>query len=282
MNQKKLSVIVTTYNWPEALKVTLDSMLDQSTDDFELVIGDDGSGGETKDLIAEYAARAPFPIKHYWHPDEGYRVAATRNGAVALSTGDYLIFTDGDCGQFPDFVATHRAFAEAGWFVTGRRSFVNRRLSALILKHGLQIHKYPRLLWFFLALLGQCNRPFQFLRLPMGVEKRKAKSSDPDKAQTCSLSVWRDDFMSVDGFDEGYYGYGGEDTDLVVRLIRNKVHRKTADYTSPVLHMFHPRRKDDADVAHRGPSNLQKLLNDPDRIQPYMGYSTHSGGIELS
>ena len=112
--QVLISIIVSTYNWPEALGPVLDSLMLQSDQDIEVIIADDGSGAKTARLINEKTAVAPFPVKHFWQEDRGFRLARSRNGAVALAAGDYLLFIDGDCAVLPDFVASHRVLMEYG------------------------------------------------------------------------------------------------------------------------------------------------------------------------
>ena len=111
---KKISLIITTYNWPQALDLVLRSLEKQQDENFEVIIADDGSKADTAKLVEAFANRVVFPVKHYWHKDDGFRVAAARNGAVALADGEYLVFIDGDCCLLPCFVAWHRKLAEEG------------------------------------------------------------------------------------------------------------------------------------------------------------------------
>ena len=73
LSPTRLSVVVTTYNNPRGLQLVLAGLLRQSLRDFELLIADDGSGPETAAIVAAFAARAPFPVRHVWHADEGFR-----------------------------------------------------------------------------------------------------------------------------------------------------------------------------------------------------------------
>ena len=94
---KLITLIVTTYNRPDALELVIAGCLDQTDRHFEIVIADDGSGEPTRELIQRMAHASPIPIVHAWQPDEGFRAAASRNGAIARARGEYLIFLDGDC-----------------------------------------------------------------------------------------------------------------------------------------------------------------------------------------
>ena len=77
------------------------------------------------------------------------------------------------------------------------------------------------------------------LRLPLG-PLRKWNSATWEGAQTCNLAVARHDLDRIDGFDCDYTGWGLEDSDLVVRLLRAGVRRKDGRFATGVLHLWHP------------------------------------------
>ncbi len=238
-----VSVIATTYNWPQALDRVLDGLARQTCALKEVVIADDGSGPETLAVIDAWRPRLPFPLVHARQEDLGFRAARARNLAASQASGDYLIYLDGDGLVFPGFVEGHMRHAEPGWFTVGRRCYLRRWLSQPVLEKKLSPHAWPKTAFFPLALLGGSNRPFQLLPVPMSEARRRNKAREWNKAQTCNLGVWRGDLLRVGGFDESYEGYGLEDTDFVVRLIRAGVLRKTLEHADPVLHIWHPRRK---------------------------------------
>src|SRR5688500_18670115 len=115
------AVILTTYNRPDALAAALDGYCAQDTANFELLIADDGSTDDTRALIASYAQRAPFPLRHVWQEDPGFRAGAARNRALAQTRAEYIVFSDGDCVPPPFFVSRHVALAERGYFVAANR-----------------------------------------------------------------------------------------------------------------------------------------------------------------
>lgn len=110
----KISVIVATYNWPSALRLSLQSLMRQTAHNFEIVVADDGSRNETRELIERLTKSSPVPIIHSWQEDIGFSLARSRNQAVLKSHGDYLIFVDGDCIVPKDFVANHLKLAASG------------------------------------------------------------------------------------------------------------------------------------------------------------------------
>ncbi|MGB2815739.1 MAG: glycosyltransferase, partial [Burkholderiaceae bacterium] len=99
----QVSVIVSTYNRPDALRAVLAGLAEQGDRGFEVLVADDGSGDETRATVAECAAVSAVPVRHIWHEDKGFRLSAIRNLAAAHAEGEYLVFIDGDCVPRLDF-----------------------------------------------------------------------------------------------------------------------------------------------------------------------------------
>jgi glycosyltransferase involved in cell wall biosynthesis len=271
-----ISVIVSTYNWPEALRIALESLRAQDDRGFEVVVADDGSAAPTGELVDALAAEFPVPLKHVWRPDKGYRLAAIRNRAIAAAEGEYLVITDGDCFVLPDFVRRHRALAEPGWFVSGKRSYLREGPTHRILARPDRLPAMSRLAWFARSLTNQCTRPFEFVPRP-GDAFRRRRPQDWCAAQTCNLGVWRADCLAVNGFDERYAQHGLEDSDFVLRLIRAGVRRKLGDHASIVLHLHHGRRRGPSDA---GNGALFAELVGSDRRTAVRGLKEAAGGGE--
>lgn len=250
-----ISVIVTTYNWPEALAGCLDSLLEQSDKDFEIIIADDGSGISTKQCIAGFLSKHPeIPLRHIYQEDHGFRAGTIRNKAVAASSGSYILFLDGDCLVFPQFIKRHRELAETGYFVPGNRMLLSQSFTAQILKEHFPIHQQRCSYFLKQRLSGNINRILPLLHLAFQWH-RHLQPQNWQKAMTCNLGVWKADFIAVNGFDELFAGWGYEDSDLVVRLIHNRVRRKEGRFALPVLHLWHKQND-----RSRHDANYQRLL----------------------
>ena len=124
-----ISILLATYNWPQALKLCLESLATQTDTNFEIIIADDGSTDSTKDIIEQFKISSSIAIEHLWQEDQGFRKTIILNRAIAAAHGDYLVFLDGDCIVQPDFVARHRALAQKGCLVTGSRVLLNEKLT---------------------------------------------------------------------------------------------------------------------------------------------------------
>jgi len=254
----RIAVIVTTYNRPDALGAVLEGYAAQTDRDFEIVIADDGSGDATRRLVSEYAKRMPVKIAHVWQEDRGFRAAAIRNRAIAATDARYVIFTDGDCVPPRRFVACHRLLAEPGRFVAGNRILLPAAFTHRVLAERIPIHVWGPLRWAFAWITRDANRLLPLLTFSPRAIFRNARPSRWLGVKTCNLGAWREDLIRVNGLDEAYEGWGLEDSDLVIRLIRAGVFHKSGRYFAPVFHLWHaenPRER-----LHANEERLNALL----------------------
>lgn len=258
MNELGISVIVTTYNWPSALDRVLSGLSAQRYQNFEVIIADDGSKEETGQVIQMWQQRVSFPLQHCWHPDEGFRAAMIRNRAVALAKKEYLVFIDGDCVPLPNFVRNHAKLAEKGYFVAGNRLLLNQALTLKAFTKKIRLEKYSVLQWGLATLKRECNRFLPVLTLPLG-QLRKCLTQRWQGVKTCNLGLWLDDYIRVNGLDEDYIGWGFEDSDLIVRLLRTHVKRKSGKFATGVVHLWHKEQSREmlTDNAYRLAQTLQ-------------------------
>lgn len=233
-----LSVIVTTYNRPDALRLVLLALAEQTQLPDAVIVADDGSTQETHNLITQLQIQLPFPLKHIWQADKGFRTAKIRNKAVLASETEYLIFLDGDCIPFPDFIEKHRQLIEKSWFVSGHRILLNKKFTQKVLNQSLPINRTSNLQFLMHYFYRHTNRLFPLLRLNFKAS-RKFQARRWQSAKSCNLGVWKKDFFSVNGFDTNFIGWGYEDSDLVIRLIRAGILRKSGKFAVPVIHLWH-------------------------------------------
>jgi glycosyltransferase involved in cell wall biosynthesis len=234
-----ISVVVVTYNRPDALDAVLRALSAQGDGGFEVVVADDGSKPDTAAVAAAWNGRLGHRVLHVWQPDRGFRAAEIRNRAILAANGDYCIFLDGDCLARPNFIAAHRKLAQPRRFVTGNRALLSPELSDRVLREGLPVERWSTAQWQHQRSRGGINRLAALLQLPLG-PLRSWNATAWRGARSCNLGVWRSDLIAVNGFDAGYAGWGREDSDLFVRLIRSGVRRKDGRMATGVLHLWHP------------------------------------------
>ena len=245
-----ISVVITTYNRPDALTAVVEACFLQDDKNFEIIIADDGSGANTRDCIDRLRARSPVPLKHVWQPDDGFRAAMARNRGTLAATGDYIIFLDGDCIPQRDFIARHRALAQPGFLVSGSRILLSQRFTEQVLAEHIDVPALGLFDKLRYRLRGDMNKVLQLmLRWPdLGRIRRKFSWR---RIKSCNLAVWRADLEKVNGFDESFVGWGHEDSDLVVRLFHAGVLRKDGALATEVLHLWHREARRDEESSNR-------------------------------
>jgi len=250
-----ISIVIATYNRPAALLAVLRGLNMQTIQGFQVLIADDGSMQETRDLIQTFQTEH-FSLQHIWQEDRGFRAAAIRNKAIVQVKTPYVIFLDGDCIPLTNFISQHCKLAEQNCFVAGNRILATSDLTNSILGDEKDISNWRLDQWLKFRLQKKINRLSPLLILPNG-NWRKFKQTWQG-AKTCNLGVWLEDLKNVNGFDESYQGWGHEDADLAVRLLRNKIQRKEGRFATPVLHLWHKEndRKNEAENFKR----LQQIL----------------------
>lgn len=271
-----LSVIVSTYNRPDALRAVLAGLAEQSDRAFEVLVADDGSGEETRTTVVECAAASPVAIRHVWHEDKGFRLSAIRNLAAKQARGDYLVFIDGDCVPRLDFVTRHRALAEPGWMVAGNRLLLSESFTRAVLERRLPIHRWDWSDWWRIRRAGGLNRMGPLLRVPLG-PLRKLGGRRWQRVRGCNMGIWKADLLAVNGFDETFEGWGYEDSDIAVRLVNAGRGLKKGAYACGLLHLWH--KENDRRQEGRNWDLLQQRIRSRE-TQPLLGLASAAGAPE--
>ena len=248
----RVSLVITTYNRPDALEAVVEACFAQDDKNFEIIIADDGSTANTKQCIDRLRARSPVPLEHVWQPDDGFRAAMARNRGTLAASGDYIVFLDGDCVPQRDFIARHRALAARGYLVQGSRVLLSAGFTARILAKHIDLQRMGVRDKLRYRAAGDVNKVLQLLVRWPDVA-RATKRFSWRRIKSCNLGVWRSDLELVNGFDESFLGWGHEDSDLVVRLFNAGVMRKNGAFATEVFHLWHHE-------AQRGQESSNKRL----------------------
>ncbi len=228
----RASLLISTYNWPEALDLVLKSVKLQSQLPIEVVIADDGSKPETKIIIEYYRTQLPIPIKHVWHEDIGFRKTIIMNQAISQLNGDYIIQIDGDIILHPRFIEDHVREAEIGFFIKGSRGRLTQFKSADVLCTK-NISIYP----FDKGVKSTINATRFLLASRLFFYKDLHKTRN---LKGCNFAVWKKDFIAVNGYNNALTGWGHEDIELGARLVNLGIKRKHLKMTAVCYHIYHP------------------------------------------
>lgn len=227
----KISLIITTYNSPDMLRLSLMSAAAQTRIPDEIVIADDGSTDDTRQLIEAMAKKMPCTIKHAWQEDRGFRAAEARNNALRMCNGEYVVMIDGDIIMERHFIEDHERLAQKGFFVVGSRSKMKPEASrTLIEKQNVGVH------WYSKGVRSRLNSIY----MPwLTTWTKDMYKKDWDKGRSANMAAFMSDLKAVNGFDSDMVGYGLEDTDIIVRLINLGLKRKWAKFQAIEFHLYH-------------------------------------------
>jgi glycosyltransferase involved in cell wall biosynthesis len=234
-----LSVIFSTYNQPDWLEKAFWGWACQADRDFEIIVADDGSGPRTRACIENARAQTGLNIQHVWQPDAGFQKSAVLNKAILAASGDYLVFTDGDCIPRRDFVAVHRQRAEPGRFLSGGYTKLPLTLSQSIARDDVESGRAFDAAWLRQRGWrgGAWSKPAVRGALAMILN---AFTPTKPTWNGHNASGWKTDLLRVNGFNEQMQ-YGGQDRELGERLINLGLRGKHVRYHAIVLHLDHPR-----------------------------------------
>lgn len=227
-----LTLIIATYNWKEALCLTLASVLRQTRLPDEIIVADDGSTDGTGDIVARFARETQVPLLHSWHEDKGFRLAEARNKAILRATGEYIILLDGDIIIEPHFVEDHLLVARPGLFVQGGRVLLSERKTNELLSKPFRARSFS----IFDPDLANRKNAFR-----SRVLSRLFSSAGRGLGgiRGCNLAFFRSDALAINGFDEDFQGWGREDSEFACRLMNNGVLRYNLRFAAVAYHLHH-------------------------------------------
>ena len=241
MTQPVASLIISTYNNPAWLQRCLWGYACQDRHDFEVIIADDGSGDETRALIEGMKPGLPFPVRHVWHEDHGFRKCAILNRGIEASRSDYLIFSDGDCVPRADFVSQHLRLREPSLYLGGGYCKLTMEVSHRVDRQVIERQQHVDLDWLKANGLPRKKRSLKLWARPGWRERllNGVTRTQPRWAGN-NASGWKADLVRVNGFDERM-GYGGEDLELGERLTNAGVCGKQIRFSAICIHLDHAR-----------------------------------------
>lgn len=266
----KASVIFSTYNATAWLEKVVVGFSVQTCTDFEIIIADDGSKDETRQLIERLKSEMPIPIKHVWQEDNGFQKTKILNKAILSAETDYLIFTDGDCIPRKDFVETHLKYREEGFFLSGGYFKLPMDISELISKDDIVNQQCFDLTWLKSKGLTTSIKNFKLSANPFWANLLNILTPTTPSWNGHNASGWKKDLLEINGFNQEMQ-YGGEDRELGERLINLGLKTKQIRYSAICVHLDHARgyvnqAAIDKNIAIRKHTLIHKIIKTPHGI----------------
>lgn len=239
-----VTLIISTYNRPDALSVSLSSVARLKLLPDQIVIGDDGSRDDTRKVVDDFKLASGIPLVHVWQEDKGFRLSMIRNKSLAAATGEYIIQIDGDEYLHPLFIHDHLAAAGKGYFVKGCRVKLTKEFSQKICAGKGKTIYYPGILSH--GLEGERLKAMRIPPLSRWFAHNFKQRSY--YALGGNMAFWREDLVAINGYDETFEGWGREDDDVAHRLGRYGLLKRDLRYAALCYHLWHcENSRDDLD-----------------------------------
>lgn len=241
-----VSLIVATYNNPRFLKLCINSILNQTVLPSEIVIADDGSTEETNQLILSLKKISTIPIFHIWQPDNGFRLGAIRNIAIAAAKGDYIIQIDGDLILEKHFIQDHIYHIRPHTLLQGPRVLISEEKTALIIENKNQVN-----LSIFSSGINHRENALRSKIVSNYLATRYRNKYPVYYARGCNMSFFKEDFVAINGYDEDFVGWGHEDSDLTLRMLNSGIKKHYIKFHCVEFHLFHKEAKGEEESINK-------------------------------
>lgn len=247
----KVSVIVAVYKDVEALSLILDSLEIQTYKNFEVVVAEDGSSGDMKNFLKSYANKFTFEILHTTQIDDGVQKSKSQNNGIRASSGSYIIFIDGDCLLYSNFIENHLRLSDKKNIITGRRVNIGPIYSSLLRERKINsqwLEKNFFRKYFDIKKDAKSERHTEegfsitangFLhKLVKKIRKRQVPLLG------CNMSMYKSALLDINGFDEDLGNLAmASDTDLEWRFRGFGYTIISAKFIANQFHLYHERKE---------------------------------------
>lgn len=247
-NNLKCSIIISVYKDTDSLDLILESLINQTIIPNEVIISEDGNSKE----MVEYVKVAKdkykkLDIVHLYQEDIGWRKNIALNRAIVASKYEYLIFIDGDCVPFDDFIENHIMQASKKIVLAGKRVELGDQITKEIRSKKLTVSKLTNNYWLYaIKLIKDKTRHLEdILHISYKSFLAPFIKKEVNYIIGCNWSAFKEDILSINGFDETYaLPSVGEDVDLGWRFRGLGIELKSCRYNANLVHLYHKKRFD--------------------------------------
>jgi len=233
----KISIIITVYNRLHMLSQCLLALQQQTLMAHEIIISDDGSEEDIVAYFKQIKPGYPLNLKLVKQQHEGFRASRIRNNAVSVATGDLLVFLDQDIIVPPCYLKVIADNKRADNFLSSYPVRLNEAQSKALSDE--MIAKYT---WSSLITTTQgreIRRKYRKELFENLLIRYTGLGSHGAKLRGGVSAISYADYVAVNGYDESFNFWGGEDDDLGRRLLAYKKVGKNIAYHHYPLHLYH-------------------------------------------
>jgi len=251
----KASVIIAVYQDFEALELIFESLVYQTYKNFEVVVAEDGRSDRMNEFIALARTKYDFPIIHTTQEDTGVRKSKSQNNGIKAAQGEYLIFIDGDCILYSNFIENHIALSAKKSVITGRRVNMGPKYSKQLRERSItSLELEKKFIQKYLDIREDAKDEKHseegFKIKPNGLIDKLIKKIRKKEFPMlgCNMSCYKKAMLDINGFDEGLGNSAmAGDTDLTWRFRGLGYNIVSARYIANQFHLYHKRNPDDYD-----------------------------------
>lgn len=237
----KTTIIISVYKNVKALKLVLESILNQSHQVDEIIVSEDGNSEEMKNFIS--TLKIPNLI-HLSQEDLGWRKNIALNNSIRQASSEYLIFIDGDVVLHPRFIEGHIYCSQPKRVCAGKRVELGPGYSQKLIENSIAIETLANsFIRRIISLHKDKVRHYEdgIYINPKGYLYNKiVQKKNINYLIGCNFSCYKKDIESINGFNEDYkHPAIGEDVDINWRFRADGTEVISCRNIANVYHLWH-------------------------------------------
>jgi len=233
----KNTVIISVYKNIKALKLILAALEKQTEIVNQIIISEDGNCP----LMKEYVNGLNNDIiTHLSCIDVGWRKNVALNKAILHSSGEYLIFIDGDVVPHKRFVEGHLQISEKRKVCCGKRSELGKKYSNYVYEGLVSIDDISNNYFKWIFKLHKDKVHHYEDGIYSKIINNLTSTRKIRHIIGCNFSCYKEDILKINGFNEDFiYPSEGEDVDITWRFRGLGIEMKSCRYIANVYHLWH-------------------------------------------
>lgn len=237
----KVSIIISVYKNVKALELVLDSILDQSIKVDEIIVSEDGNSS----VMQEFISTLNIPnLIHLTQEDLAWRKNIALNNSIRKSTGEYLIFIDGDVLLHQRFVEGHLHCAKPKRVCAGKRVELGPNYTQKLFDKELTVQELSKhFIRKIISLHKDSVRHYEdgiYVAPESYIYKNFIQKKAINYLIGCNFSCYKKDIESINGFNEDYrHPAIGEDVDINWRFRADGTEVISCRNIAIVYHLWH-------------------------------------------
>ncbi|WP_128330744.1 glycosyltransferase [Apibacter sp. HY039] len=221
------SLVISTYNNSDILNLVLKSINIQSLLPDEIIIADCSSNYESEIIISAFTLKTKIPVIHIKQSGNKLLKAEILNKAIAKCKSEYIIQIHDDCILHKHFIKDHIHSRKYNTFLFGTIIPINQKKTDYIIKNDI---------YTFSLFSGKIKKRINNIYLPFFNRFHKPTEYLSNDMTGNNLSYWKKDFIDINGFNEQFNEYAGEDSDFCQRLLFSSVWGKKLQNCGIIYH----------------------------------------------